>query len=261
MKANLDKHPGLDDAPPKTVQSLKGTKSSSTTEPSRLPDRIYEQILEQIISGAFSVGDRLPSENQLGAEYKVSRAVVREAFSRLLADGVVAARQGAGTFVRRKPGREFLRLAPIGGIADLMRCFEFRIALEGEAALLAAQRRTDENLEAMSAAFERLDEANAKGELGIQQDIDYHLAIARASRNQLFVQTLDALALHTFNGMNITRNLSLTRNRKRLTLVQEEHHRILEAIRAGDDEAARSVMRTHIDNARHRALGDNAEPD
>lgn len=261
MKTNLDKHPGLGVLPGKTVQSLSGTKSSSTTEPSRLPDRIYEQILEQIISGEFSIGDRLPSENQLGAEYKVSRAVVREAFSRLLADGVIATRQGAGTFVQRKPGREFLRLAPIGGIADLMRCFEFRIALEGEAAHLAAQRRTDDNLAAMTAAFEKLEEANSKGQLGIQEDIEYHLAIARASRNQLFVQTLDALALHTFNGMNITRNLSLTRNRKRLMLVQEEHRRVLEAIRDGDDEAARSLMRAHIDNARHRALGESVEPE
>src|ERR1700687_3553849 len=163
MKTNGDTRSVVAGASGKTLPAP--SKLSSVAEPSRLPDRIYELILHQIVSGKFSIGDRLPSENQMGAEHKVSRAVVREALSRLLAGGVVTTRQGAGTFVHRKPGREFLRLAPLGGIADLMRCFEFRIALEGEAALLAAQRRTDENLEAMSAAFERLDEANAKGEL------------------------------------------------------------------------------------------------
>src|ERR1700738_2284684 len=239
MKTNLDKHPGLGDLPGKTVQSLSGAKTSSTTEPSRLPDRIYEQILEQIISGEFSVGDRLPSENQLGTEYKVSRAVVREAFSRLLADGVIATRQGAGTFVERSPGREFLRLAPIGGVADLMRCFEFRIALEGEAAALAAQRRTSEHLAAIDEAFESLNKANANGELGVEEDVRFHGAIALATRNQLFIQALDALAMHVFNGMNVTRHLSLTRNKKRLTLVQAEHQRIVQAIRDSAEEEAR----------------------
>jgi GntR family transcriptional regulator, transcriptional repressor for pyruvate dehydrogenase complex len=61
--------------------------------------------------------------------------------------------------------------------------------------------------------------------------------------------------------MNITRRLSLTRSRKRLLLVQEEHRRIVEAIVASDGDLARSAMREHIDNARHRALGDSAEPD
>src|SRR6202047_1915870 len=221
MKTNVDIRAALR-PPRKTAKGPASTKSSSLIEPSRLPDRIYEQILEQIVSGKFSIGDRLPSENQIATEHKVSRAVVREALSRLLADGVVVTRQGAGTFVHRKPGREFLRLAPIGGIADLMRCFEFRIALEGETAYLAAQRRTEDNIAAINETFERLNEANKVGEVAVQLDIAFHKAIARSSRNQLFVQTLEALDLHIFNGMNITRNLSLTHNRKRLQLVQEE---------------------------------------
>lgn len=261
MAYTLDRRTRTEEPKQKAPARHPGRKLPSSTESPRLPDRIYEQILEQIISGQFSVGERLPSENRLCAEYGVSRAVVREAFSRLLADGVVSARQGAGTFVQRKPGREFLRLAPLGGIADLMRCFEFRIALEGEAAYIAAQRRTDELMSAIDEAFEKLNEANKSGELGVQEDISFHAAIARASRNQLFVQTLDALALHTSNGMNITRNLSLTRHQKRLLLVQEEHRSIVEAIRSGDEEAARRAMRTHIDNARHRALGDSVEPE
>src|ERR1700731_3482901 len=220
------------------IKESAGIEKSSA----RYADRIYENILEQIVAGEFKIGQRLPSESQLGTQYAVSRAVVREALVRLHADGVAVTRRGAGTYVQRQPGREFLRLAPIGGIADLMRCFEFRICVEGEAAYLAAQRRTDEHIAVIRAAFDRLNEANAASELGVKEDIELHVAIARASRNQMFVQTLDALAVHVFNGMNVTRSLSLTRSQKRLRLVQEEHRRIIEAIFASDGELSRSAM-------------------
>jgi GntR family transcriptional repressor for pyruvate dehydrogenase complex len=237
-------------------------KQPATTEDStgRYADRVYEQILGQIVTGEFKIGDRLPSENQLGTQFEVSRAVVREALARLYADGVTMTRRGAGTYVQRQPGREFLRLAPIGGVADLMRCFEFRIGIEGEAASLAAQRRTDDHLTAIDEAFEQLNQVNSTGHIGVEQDIRFHAAIATASRNQLFIQTLDALALHIFNGMSLTRSLSLTHNKRRLTLVQEEHHRIVDAIRNADANAAREAMRTHISNARNRALDDSTEP-
>jgi GntR family transcriptional repressor for pyruvate dehydrogenase complex len=236
------------------------TLAKQDASPTRFADQIYERVLQQIVAGDFKVGDRLPSENLLATECDVSRAVVREALARLHADGVTITRRGAGTYVRRQPGREFLRLAPIGGIADLMRCFEFRIGLEGEAASLAAERRTDEHLAAIEEAFEALNRANSAGQLGVEEDIRFHAAIAAASRNALFIQTLDTLATHIFNGMNVTRSLSLTRSRKRLALVQDEHRKILQAIREEDQDKARFAMREHISNARNRALGDSAEP-
>src|SRR6202047_540281 len=96
------------------IKESAGIEKSSA----RYADRIYENILEQIVAGEFKIGERLPSESQLGAKYAVSRAVVREALVRLQAEGVAVTRRGAGTYVQRPPGREFLRLAPIGGVAD-----------------------------------------------------------------------------------------------------------------------------------------------
>jgi GntR family transcriptional repressor for pyruvate dehydrogenase complex len=232
----------------------------SVEAPSRLADGIYEHILGQIVDGQSRVGDRLPSESQLCTDFGVSRAVVREALARLHADGLTVTRKGAGTYVQRQPGREFLRLSPIGGIADLMRCFEFRIALEGEAASLAAQRRRDDDLKAISDAFNELNHVNAAGQLGIQEDIRFHAAIAAATRNQIFIQTLQALHVHIWNGMNITRHISLSRNKDRLSLVQAEHSRVLDAIREGERDEARIAMRLHITNARNRALDDSTEP-
>ncbi len=244
------------------IINMPAWKESTVSEElsGRLADRIYERVIKQIVVGEFHIGERLPSENQLGTELGVSRAVVREALARLQADGVTITRRGAGTYVQRQPGREFLRLAPIGGTADLMRCFEFRVALEGEAASLAALRRNDDDLNTIEGAFERLNLINAAGKLGVEEDVIFHAAIAAASRNQLFIQTLEALAKHVFNGMNLTRHISLSRNRRRLAMVQEEHSRIVQAIRDLDPDEARAAMRTHISNARNRALDESAEP-
>ena len=101
---------------------------------------------------------------------------------------------------------------------------------------------------------------NATGQVGVQEDIRFHAAIAAASRNQLYIQTLEALAIHVVNGMKITRTLSLTRSKKRLALVQDEHRRVVEAIRESDIEHAREAMRAHISNAKNRVLDDSTEP-
>ena len=228
--------------------------------PVKLADRVYEQILEQIAGGQYREGARLPSEAQLATAFSVSRPIVRDALARLNADGVILSRHGSGSYVQRRPHREILHLAPIGGMADLMRCFEFRIALEGEAAYLAAARRTESDLEAMAQALTALEAEIANAETGSETDIQFHNAIAAASRNMLFESTMETLAAHTFAGMHLGRKLSLRRSHKRLRLVQIEHSRIVEAIRAEDAEGARAAMRAHIEAARARVLTDSTEP-
>jgi GntR family transcriptional repressor for pyruvate dehydrogenase complex len=110
--------------------------------------------------------------------------------------------------------RSILRLAPIGGVADLMRCFEFRIGLRvrqhhWQRKEEQKNRRAEEQLAVIQEVFEELNRVNATGQVGAEEDIRFHAAIAAASRNQLFIQTLDALAIHVFNGMKITRSLPL----------------------------------------------------
>ena len=226
----------------------------------KLADRLYEQILQRISGGSWREGSRLPAENELAAQYQVSRPVVREALARLRADGIVRSRRGAGSFVERRPSRELVRVAPGGGIADLMRCFEFRIALEGEAAAFAAQRRTAAHLAEIDAAFHRLDRVIARGELGVEEDIRFHAVIVAAARNPMFDDALAALAALILQGISLTRALSLRASGRRVRLVQAEHAKILAAIRDEEPDAARAAMRQHIENARTRVLSDSAEP-
>jgi DNA-binding FadR family transcriptional regulator len=219
----------------------------------RLADQLYEQIVGQIVDGLLPEGERLPAEARLCEIFGVSRPVVREAIFRLQADGLVMTRHGAGTYVVKRPRDEFLRLAPIGAMADLMRCYELRIALEGEAAALAAQRQTPETLAEIESALAELDNVVATHQVGVDADQRFHAAIARATQNALFIQSLEALSAHIFAGMHVARSLSLS-SPERLRIVQGEHRAIAAAIRAHEPEAARTAMRHHIDNARSRIL-------
>ncbi|MGE0213993.1 MAG: FadR/GntR family transcriptional regulator [Parvibaculaceae bacterium] len=227
---------------------------------SRLGDQLYEKILDQIVTGVLPEGRKLPSESQLCDLFGVSRPVVREALSRLQADGVIVSRHGSGSFVQRRPNQAISLLTPLGDVADLMRCMEYRTALEGEAAHLAALRRSTGDLERMAKALEELDKVIAKGEVGAEADRAFHMAIAAAAQNRYFVHNMEAIVVQTIAGMDLARKLSLRRNARRLALVQEEHFRIYHAIETEDAEEARNAMRTHITNARHRILTDSTEP-
>ncbi len=237
-----------------------GWKVQSPVRQSKLADQLYEQILDRVVSGGMAVGSKLPSEIQLGELFGVSRPVVREALSRLQADGIVVSRHGSGSYVQRRPNQAFALLAPTGDVANLMRCMEFRIALEGEAASLAARRRTEADLAQIERALTELETVMQSGEIGVEADRQFHVAIASATQNQLFVQAMEVFSEQTLKGMQLARSLSLRRSAERLRLVQQEHIRIFEAIKAEDPMLARDAMRNHIDNARIRVLTDSTEP-
>jgi DNA-binding FadR family transcriptional regulator len=226
----------------------------------RLGDQLYEQILQRIVSGEYGEGARLPSEAQLCRAFKVSRSVVREALSRLHVDGLVNARQGAGTFVQHRPSVDFLEHAPAGAIADVLRFFEMRIALEGEAAFHAASRRSRADIARITAINQRLETMLVTRELGVDVDIELHEAIAGASQNALFVTALRDLRPLFDAGLQMSRSLSLKKEPIRLRLVQDEHESIVSAIVEGSPDRARTAMRHHIENARIRMISGAKSP-
>ena len=218
----------------------------------KLSAGIYEQLFELIVAGEFPVNARLPSETELARRFGASRPVLREALARLRDDGLIVSRQGSGSYVKRRPDQAVLQFVPVGSIADIQRCFEFRVGLEGAAAALAAARREEEDLANIRAAFQELEDCIAGGQLGVDADEHFHRAIAVATHNQYHVSVQASLQPHIALGMNLTRNLSLRRTAERLRLVQDEHLAVMRAIEKRDSEAARAAMETHIDNARRR---------
>ncbi|WP_050524629.1 FadR/GntR family transcriptional regulator [Pseudorhodobacter wandonensis] len=224
-----------------------------------LADQAYEQILSMIIHGEIAVGAKLPTEHALSQRFGMSRPVLRQALQHLRNDDLIVSRQGSGSYVTRKPDGEVLEFAPIGSIADIQRTFEFRVAVEGEAAYFAAKRRSDAELAAIKAALLALDACIAQGELGADADEDFHAAICDASGNQYFTAARHSMKANILTGLNLTRNLSLTKPKDRLQLVQKEHYAIYNAIAAGDQIAAREAMRAHIENARKRVFDGTPE--
>lgn len=219
-----------------------------------LGDQIYEEVLKRIVSGSYPEGERLPTEADLCREFQVSRPVVREALGRLRVDGLIESRQGAGSFVRQRPNAAVLTFAPVGSIADIQRCFEFRVGLEGEAAFLAADRRGEAELKAIADALATLDGIMEGGRLGVDEDYAFHLAVARASLNPFYVSTISSIHTQISFGMNLARNLTLRRPADRLRQVQSEHIAIYAAIRDQDPPRAREAMRLHLESARHRVF-------
>ena len=220
----------------------------------KLADHVYEQVLERIMTGEFPQGSRLPPEEELSRTLGVSRPVLRQALRRLREDEIIQSRKGSGSYVLKRPDRSILSFAPVGSIADIQRCFEFRIAVEGEAARLAAERRSDDDLKRIGVALEALDECIRAGTLGSDADEDFHLAVCEASGNRFFADARASMQAQIIFGMNLARSLSLQKTAARLELVQSEHVGIYDAIRRRDRGAAETAMRSHIENARRRVF-------
>jgi GntR family transcriptional regulator, transcriptional repressor for pyruvate dehydrogenase complex len=213
----------------------------------RLADGVYGQLLEDIATGNHAVGEKLPTEKQLAEAFSVSRPVVREALTRLQSDGFIAARQGAGTFVRNQPPSRLLHFAGAADLSDFLSSFEVRIALEGEAARLAAIRRTPDDILRINATIKELTTAIASGNANTDSDFDFHRAIARASGNPLIIEIMNAL-LPQRSEKGASSQIGYIRGNR----VLDEHSRIAESIIAGQPESAAIAMRYHIDQARIR---------
>lgn len=220
-----------------------------------LVDRVYREIMGAIMSGEFVEGDKLPTELALTERFAASRPTIREALSRLRADGITSTRQGSGTIVKRRPDPDLPRFTPLETISDVQRCFDFRLVVESGAAALAATEASDAALEEVELRFRELDTVISEQTLGSGEDFNFHLAVARASGNQFFVSAIASMREQVLVSMTLMRNLSLLKSVERQRLVQAEHEVILAALKRRNPEAAGLAMRQHLENARNRMFG------
>lgn len=217
-----------------------------------LADVVYEDMLGLIRNGSWSARMRLPTESELARHFGISRPVVRQALARLRDDGLIYSRQGSGSFVRNIEPEPQVQFPAIGSVADLQQFLNFREGVEGEAAAMAASGRSDEQMQAISAAARQ---SAAAGDLTTlsQSDFAFHLAVAEASGNSFYVNTLTSLRDHMFMAMSLAWNFSLGRSDFRDTVIRH-HAMIVGAIEARDHAAARDAMRSHIQWERSRLM-------
>nr|CAD6628399.1 FadR family transcriptional regulator [Rhizobium sp. TCK] len=219
-----------------------------------LAERIYHMLYARISNGDYPTNSKLPPELNLSEEFGVSRPVLRTALERLRSEGLVYSRQGAGSYVRA-PNGQALGFAKVETIADIQRCYEFRINLETEAASLAAARRSDDNLHAMEKALRLMDAATLSHQHREDADFSFHLAVTAGARNHYFEASMRALREHIAVGMKMHGKSLMSDGPKSLEDVFKEHRSIFNAIKDRDSEAAGKLMRDHLIHSRDRLFG------
>ena len=219
-----------------------------------LADRVYHSLFSRISNGDYRVNQKLPSEHALSEEFGVSRPILRAALEKLRAEGVIYSRQGAGNFVRASISHP-VGFARVETLADVQRCYEFRITIETAAAGLASDRRNHAALDEISEALEMMRAATGSREHREDADFAFHLAITRAANNQYYEASMRALREHIYVGMKMHGESLMTDGAKALEAVLAEHTAIFDAIRDGEAATAETLMRRHLEQSRDRLFG------
>lgn len=244
--------------PAREVAALAGQRSWGLLTPvAPLGDQLSHRISALIQEGEFGDEGKLPTEATLAERFGVSRPVIREALSRLRAMGLIVSRKGSGSYVCRRVAvpmqtSSALGFGPLNSLAQVRQLFHFRLTIEGDSAFYAAQHRTAELLEVMQGALTGMEEAIADGVVGMTADVQFHDAIAKATANDFYIIAMESLRAPIEFSINLTRSLAMTRPIEHLLTVQAEHVAIFKAIEARDKDAARTAMRTHVQNACRR---------
>ena len=215
-----------------------------------LSEEISTQIMKLVSSGDLKPGQKLPSERELCTRFGVGRSSLREALRCLTIVGVLETRVGEGTFLALN-GEKFIgtvlgwRVATERkGVENLMRV---RLALESETAADAARNSTTETTDQLGSILDKM-KASLKDRLPFTKaDAAFHLAIAKASANELIFDLLTLIRSQLEEGL-----LEVGAWPGGPETACIEHGRILEAIRNRDAETAKSAMRDHIGEALKR---------
>ena len=224
------------------------------TKAASLADDLVCRLEQQIESGAMPPGSRFPTEKAITQDFGVSRTVVREAFARLAAQGLLVSRRGSGAYVPEDVKYRAFQVTAeeLSEIDDLLKLFEMRIGFETEMAALAAERRTDADLAEIRLTLAAMD-ASTNVDASVIADAAFHAAIARATGNDYFVRFSQFLGVRMVPSRRLYLHAddpdSHQRYARRINL---DHEAIYEAIESRDTKAARTAARRHLRNSIRR---------
>lgn len=224
----------------------------------RISDQVADELLALVREHQLQPGHRLPAERQLAEALGISRTALREAIQRLNSKGILVSRVGAGTFVQNLPPQtNNLHDQLIAPLVPLMHhdpqylydVLETRQMLEVDTAWFAARRATEQDKSHIQRRFDELlhYQAIQNTEAASLADAQFHLAIAEASHNAVVVQVMRSLFDLMRNTVAENRRLMFVNNSSKvLDQLTLQHHRLVQAIVAGEAEEARSVITEHL---------------
>lgn len=218
-------------------------------KPRRMSDEVYEQLRELIISGLLKPGDKLPPERELAEKMGVSRPVVREAISRLVAKGYLENVQGSGTYVcsvaqsclEESPAHDFLK----SGSKAMLQIVEVRKILETWSAALAAERATQQELNQMREYLKEFETSVKKDELAHTVDANFHLSISYATHNTFLIHLMDSI-YSLIERVTYEIGHKVRWSSEDYWELYRQHHAIYKAIENRDPEMAYLKMMEHM---------------
>ncbi|RAS91627.1 hypothetical protein A3863_05300 [Priestia endophytica] len=225
----------------------------SSVRNERMYEKIVVQLRQLIADGKLKPGDRLPGERVLSQTLGCSRTSLREACRVLEAEGLIISKPGGGRFVQHVELDTDSRfsLDPIDMLekSAVLYFLEAREAIEPKIAELASQRATSEDIKKMEAVLLKMEEKLKYPDENVEIDSSFHLAIAEATQNFVFVSMMKA-------------NLSMSRQVRKQTLSSEEryllsleeHRAILKAVKNKDGKEAIKATCLHLQNIKENVL-------
>lgn len=217
--------------------------------------QVVNELGKAIVAGAFPVGSILPGDAELAQRFKVSRTVLREAMKTLAAKGLIVPRARVGTRVTDKDlwnmfDREIITWHFESGPTEefLLHLYDIRLAFEPFAAALVAERAASRDIELLRRLASEMGDPDHSVESLARADLRFHLAVAEVSHNP-FMRTLSSLIEAALVGMF---RMSTPTAKSEFGDISETHMRIVDAMGAGDADAARRAMEFVIlDGRRH----------
>ena len=216
-----------------------------------LSQRMTHELGKAIVRGQYSEVGGLPTEADLCEEFGISRSAMREAVKMLSAKGLITSRPRQGIRILPEDQWNIFDSDVLKWILEsnpslelLKEFLQMRMAIEPEAAALAAKHAQPQDIEAIGKAIERMKAAKDGLDDPLLSDIAFHISILYASRNRFFIQ------LREFVQTALNVSIRHTNQLKGITVGDiEDHSAIYFAIKAGDAEKARAAVNHMIDEA------------
>ena len=224
--------------------------------------QVTEELGRAIINGDYGPDDVLPRESDLCVSFGISRTAVREAVKMLSAKGLVSSKQRRG--IRVMPAEDWNIFDPdlltwsLEGTPSrrvVKEFFQLRVAVETEAAALAARSATSDDKAAIAAAVRRMRDAPEYSETSIAADVDFHVAILYATNNRFYIRLRDFIRAAL--GVTIHFTTPAANSYEEVVIA---HEKVLHAIERADTEQARSTLRRLIEDS-YALIETSADPD
>lgn len=211
--------------------------------------RAYETVIEQlrysVEQGWYKPGDKLPSERELSEQLSISRNVVREALSILQTSRIIEVRPGIGAFLVDSDIDVILEqimevITDEDSEVQLIDLLELRQGIEAIAIYAATEKADENDLQEINNALSALEKEVSNGNLGAEEDLDFHMTIGKVSKNKMVIDILNLISEQILEALEETRNKLI--EEKKVEQFIGDHRRIYEAIVSGDAIEARNLM-------------------